>query len=114
MTLLFADVLQEFYSRGKTGALFAVVDQSTDHMMRFYFEDGLIRHVSFGPLKGKECFERLDGYEFGMAVFCTGMKPPRVCHSDLPITSNIIAALKSMRKTIRGIRFAERGNGCMA
>jgi hypothetical protein len=110
MALLFADVLQEFYSKGKTGALFTVVEQNADHMVRFYFEHGLIRHVSFGPLKGKECLERLVRHEFGMAVFCTGMQPPRVCHSDLPITSNIIADIKSMRKTVRGIRFAERGN----
>jgi hypothetical protein len=111
MALLFADVLHEFYSKGKTGALFAVVDQNTDHMVRFYFENGLIHHVSFGSLKGKECLEKLDSYEFGMAAFCTGMKPPRVSHSDLPITSHIIATVKNMKKTIRGIRFAERKNG---
>jgi hypothetical protein len=111
MALLFADVLHEFYSKGKTGALFAVVDRNTDHMVRFYFENGLIHHLSFGPLKGKECLERLGCCEFGMAIFCTGLKPPRVYHSDLPITSNIIATVKNMRKTIRGIRFADRGNG---
>ena len=110
MALIFADVLHEFYSKGKTGALFATVDQNTDRMARFYFENGLIHHLSFGPLKGKECLEQLEHYDFGMAVFCTGMKPPRISHHDLPITSNIIAFFKSKGKTIRGIHFAERGN----
>jgi len=78
-------------------------------MVRFSLEDGLIHHLSIGSLKGKECFERLDCYEFGMAVFCTFMKTPRVFRGDLPITSNIIATIKTMRKTIREICFSERG-----
>jgi radical SAM superfamily enzyme with C-terminal helix-hairpin-helix motif len=78
-------------------------------MVRLSLEDGLIHYVSIGSLIGKECFERLDCYEFGMAVFCTGMKTPRLFHGDLPITANIIATIKTIRKTIRGIRFSERG-----
>jgi hypothetical protein len=111
MALLFADVLYDFYSKGKTGALLAVVDHNTDRMVRFYFENGLIHHVSFGSLKGKECLDRLDCYKFGMAVFCTGMKPPRASHGDLPITSHIIATIKNMKKTIQGIRFIDRASG---
>jgi hypothetical protein len=89
--------------------LFAVINQNTDHMVRFSLEDGLIHYLSIGSLKGRECLKRLDYYEFGMAVFCTGMKTPRVFHGDLSITSNIIATVKSIRKTIRGIHFSERG-----
>jgi hypothetical protein len=109
MALLFADVLQEFCVKGKTGALFAVVDQSIDHMVRVYFEGGEILHLSCGPVKGKECLEQFDRYNFGMAVFLNGMKPPRILDNDLPMTSNVISMVKSTGKTIRGIEFTERG-----
>jgi hypothetical protein len=108
--LLFADVLQEFNVKRKTGALFAVVDQSADHMARLYFEEGEILHFSFGPMKGSEFLERLDNYDFGMAVFFPGMKPPRIAHKDLPTTLNVIEAMKSTGKTIRGIHFTQRGD----
>jgi len=111
MALLFADVLQEVCAKGKTGALFAVVDQRTDHMVRVYFEGGEILHLSCGPLKGKACLEQFDRYNFGMAVFLNGMKPPRILANDLPMTSNVISMVKSTGKTIRSIEFAERGNG---
>lgn len=109
MALLFADVLQEFCAKKKTGALFMVVLQNVDHMVRVYFESGEILHLSCGPLKGKECLEQFARYDFGMAVFLTGMKPPRVPESDLPMTSRVISMVKSTGKTIRGIEFTERG-----
>jgi hypothetical protein len=109
MTLLFADVLQEVYAKGKTGALFAVVDQNTDHMIRVYFADGEILHLSCGPLKGMECLEQFAQYDFGRAIFLHGMKPPRVCDNDLPLTSRIISMVKSTGKTLRGVEFTERG-----
>jgi hypothetical protein len=109
MALLFADVLQEFYAKGKTGALFAVVDQSIDHMVRVYFEDGEIQYLSCGPLKGKECLEQFARYDFGLAVFLAGMKPPRVLHNDLPMTAKVISMVQSTGKTLQGIEFTERG-----
>jgi hypothetical protein len=108
MALLFADVLQEFYAKRKTGALF-VVDQCADHMVRFYFDGGEITSLSLGPLKGKECLDRLGRCDFGTALFFSGLKPPSVMDNDLPLTSNVIEALKSAGKTVRGIQFTERG-----
>ena len=109
MPLLFADVLQDVCARRKTGTLFAVVDQRMDHMVRVYFEGGEILHLVCGPLKGQECLAHFDQYNFGLAVFLAGMKPPRVLENDLPRTENIIATVKQTGKTIRRIAFAERG-----
>ena len=109
MALIFGNVLQDFYKRKKTGSLFAVVNRNTEHTVRFYFVKGEIHHLSFGTLRGNECLERLNSYDFGMAVFCNGLRPPRSFLSDLPETEKVIEAVKSMKKTIRGIRFAERG-----
>ena len=108
MALLFADVLQEFYAKRKTGALF-VVDQCADHMVRFYFDGGEITSMSLGPLKGKECLDRLERCDFGTALFFTGLKPPSVVDNDLPFTSSVIETFKSTGKTVRGIQFTERG-----
>lgn len=108
MGLLFADVLQEFNTKKKTGALFAVVDHSTDHMARLYFEDGEILHLSYGRLHGKEFLEHLDNYDFGMAIFLSGIKPPRSAAADPPDTRTVIETIKSKGVMLRGIHFTQR------
>jgi hypothetical protein len=108
MAMLFADVLEEFYAKKKTGALLTVVDHNADRMLRFYFENGEINHLAHGPLRGKDCLNQLDNYDLGLAIFCAGMKPPRVMYRDLPMTLYIIEIVKNMGKTIRGIHFTER------
>jgi hypothetical protein len=106
MRKLIADVLQEFHTTGKTGALFIVVKQSSEYLVRFYLEGGEILRVSYGPLRGRECLSILDCYDFNKAVFFLDMKTPRASNGDMPITSNVISILRSTGKTIDELHFA--------
>jgi len=106
MRTLIADVLQEFYATRKTGALFIVVKQSSEYLVRFYLEGGEILRVSYGPLKGRECLGLLDCYDFHKAVFFYGMKTPRASDGDMPMTSNVISIMRSTGKTINDLQFA--------
>ena len=107
MGLLFAEVLHEFNIKKKTGALFAVVDHNTDHMARLYFKDGEILHLSYGRLNGKEFLDGLDKYDFGMAIFLSGMKLPRIAAAS-PDTQTVIETIKSKGVMLRGIQFTQR------
>jgi hypothetical protein len=97
---LFADVLQEYCAGKKTGALFVSVAEASENLVRFYFKDGSIYSVSYGPIKGKECLDILDCYSPGKAVFFDGMKAP-LASSDLPSTDVIIKTIRKSGKQVQ-------------
>lgn len=96
---LFADLLQEYAQTKKTGALYVSVTAASENLIRFYFKDGNIYHISYGPLKDKECLDVLDCYDFSRAVFFTGLKAS-AASSDLPKTAEIIALVRKSGKKV--------------
>jgi hypothetical protein len=104
MNTLFADVLQELHEDRKTGALFVTVVQSTQYLVRFWFENGEIRRLSYGPLRGGECMELLDCYDFGNAIFYDGMKTPFGADRQIPRTPGFISDLRKTGKTIGALQ----------
>lgn len=97
---LFADVLQEYHEAKKTGALFVSVAEASENLVRFYFRDGNIYSMSYGPVKDKECFDILDCYSFGKIVYFDGMKGPQAS-SDLPPTKDILAMVRKCGKQVQ-------------
>jgi len=89
----FADVLQEFRTKKKTGALYISVAEASENLVRFYFKEGEICNLSYGPVKDRECLDLLDCYSLGKAVYFDGMKAPAESAS-LPKTDVIIAMVK--------------------
>jgi hypothetical protein len=97
--VLLADVLDGFLARNKTGALFVDVKQSSVYPVRIDLRDGDIHCISFGPLKGSECLELLEFYDFENAVFLDMLVFPKT--HDIPVSSWIVSYLRSMGKTVR-------------
>src|SRR5512134_2380807 len=83
--LLLGDVIDEYRSRRKTGALFVDVKQSSLYLIRIYLRGGEIYCLSYGPVKGNECLELLEFYDFKNAVFLDGVAIP-VATRDIPAT----------------------------
>lgn len=97
---LFADVLQEYSAGKKNGALFVSVAEESENLIRFFFKDGNISHLSYGPVKGKDCLELLDCYNLGKAIYFDGMNAP-LTSSDLPPTNAIIAMVRQSGKQVQ-------------
>lgn len=89
----FSDVLQEFRTKKKTGALYISVAEASENLVRFYFKEGEICNLSYGPVKDRECLDLLDCYSLGKAVYFDGMKAPTES-ANLPKTDVIIAMIK--------------------
>ena len=74
---LFADVLQEYSSGKKTGALFVSGVETSENLIRFFFKDGGIYHLSYGPITGKDLLDILDCYNLEKVVLRSAC--PFVC-----------------------------------
>lgn len=97
----FADVLDQYHREKKTGALYVAIAGSSENLIRFYFKDGDIYSMTYGPAKDRECLDILDCYDLGKAVFFAGMKSPMAATGDLPKTDQIIAQVKKSGKQVQ-------------
>ena len=97
---LFADVLQEYCAGKKNGALFVSVAEESENLIRFFFKDGNISHLSYGPVKGKDCLEMLDCYNLVKAIYFDGMNAP-LASTELPPTNAIIAMVRKSGKQVQ-------------
>jgi hypothetical protein len=100
MATLFADVLQKLHEKRKTGALFVAVVRGKDWPVRFWFEGGEICLLTYGPLRGAECMDLLDCYNFGKAIFYEGVKTPIGADPQIPPTPGFISNLRKKGLTI--------------
>lgn len=93
------DVLHEYHGEKKSGALFLAVKEKSENLVRIFFHEGLIRHMSYGPCSGKDCLEIVDCYEFTTAYFVKDMKSPAVSN-DLPSTPEIIERFRRSGRSV--------------
>lgn len=96
---LCADVLQELFDAKKTGALFVSVKAKSENLIRFYFKDGEIIYLNYGPISNRECLDMLDCYDLDKAVFLNGHKAPGTA-SNLPSTVTIITVFRKNVKKV--------------
>ncbi len=96
---LFADVLEDCHAGKKTGALFVSVTEASENLIRFYFKEGNIYSVSYGPVKDRECLDILDCYDLGKVVYFDGLKTP-AGSPGLPSTEEIIKNARKSGKTV--------------
>ncbi len=97
---LFADVLQDCHSGKKTGALFVSVAEASENLIRFYFKEGDIYSLSYGPIKDRECLDIIDCYGLGKVVYFDGLKTPSIS-AGLPNTEEIINAARKGGKQVQ-------------
>jgi len=96
---LLADLLQEHRAARKTGALYISVQETSENLVRFYFKEGELYHLSYGPVKDRELLDILDCYNFGKTVYFEGLTAPSPA-SDFPRTDVIIAKLIKSGKRV--------------
>jgi hypothetical protein len=98
---LFADVLQELHERGKTGALYVSIVETSEDMVRIYFREGAIYHVRYGSAIGRDCLEILEFYNLWGATFFEGIDAPGGATSDLPNTKDIISRIRGHNQKVK-------------
>ena len=97
---LLADLLQGYSTGKKTGALYVAVAEQSENLIRFYFDQGSIYGMSYGPIKGRECLDILDCYNLGKVVYFDGFKMPSAS-TDLPGTEDIIDMIRMNGKQVQ-------------
>lgn len=97
---LLADLLQGYSTGKKTGALYVAVAEASENLIRFYFNEGRIYSMSYGPIKGRECLDILDYYNLAKVVYFDGLKTSSVS-TDLPGTEDIINMVRKNGKQVQ-------------
>jgi hypothetical protein len=77
----------------------SVVDAS-ENLIRFYFKDGSIYNISYGPVKDKGSLDILDGYNLDKVIYFDGMKATNAS-ADLPPAEEIIKAIRRIDKQVQ-------------
>lgn len=95
----FADVLSEYHAARKNGALFVSVAAQSENLIRFYFKEGRVYHLSYGSAADRDCLDILDCYDLNKAVYFEGMKSAG-SSPGLPATEDLIAMIRKKGKRV--------------
>ncbi len=95
------DLIKEFNSANKSGALYIDIVETSEDMFRIYFENGRIYHIRYGTAIGNDCLEILEYYNLYSATFFEGITAPDAPAKDLPPTPAIISKLSSLQKKVK-------------
>jgi len=98
---LFADVIQNYLSAKKNGALYVAVVETSEDLIRMYFKDGQIYHLRYGTALGNDCLDILEYYNLYSATFFEGITAPDKPAADLPSTQKITARIRLMNKKVK-------------
>lgn len=98
---LLGDVMLELYDKKKSGALYVSVVETSEDLIRIYFEKGEIYHLRYGTAIGNDCLDILEFYELYSATFFEGITAPDAPAKDLPPTRSIIARINGLNKKVK-------------
>jgi hypothetical protein len=98
---LLVDVVREIHGAKKGGALYVSVVETSEDLIRIYFDSGRIYHLRYGSAIGNDCLDILEYYDLYSATFFEGIKAPDAPAKDIPSTENIIAKLGSLDKRVK-------------
>ena len=98
---LLADVLREIQQERKSGALYVSVVETSEDLLRIYFEKGTINHLRYGSASGKDCLDILEYYHFYSSTYFDGIKAPGTPPGDLPSTDAIIEKFSRMNTKVK-------------
>ncbi len=97
----FADVLKELHNQKKSGALYVSIVETSEDILRIYFEDGKIYHLRYGSAIGNDCLDILEYYNLYSATFFGGVKAPDTIAKGIPSTDQIISQLSKLNKKVK-------------
>ena len=68
----------------KSGALYVDMVETSEDMLKIYFENGNHLPVRYGSAVGNDCLDILEYYNLYSATFFEGITAPKSALSDLP------------------------------
>ncbi len=95
------DVIKELSNSKKSGALYVSVVETSEDLVRIYFEGGKIYHLRYGTAVGNDCLDILEYYNLYSATFFEGIKAPDKPAPDLPTSDAIISKIVSFNKKVK-------------
>ena len=98
---LLADVLRDIQQERRSGALYISIVETSEDLLRIYFEKGTIYHLRYGSASGRDCLDILEYYNFYSSTYFDGIKAPGTPSGDLPSTDEIIERFMRMNKTVK-------------
>ncbi len=97
----FADVIQNYLSSKKSGALYVSVVETSEDLVRMYIKDGQIYHLRYGTAIGNDCLDILEYYNLYSVTFFEGITAPDKPAADLPPTQKIMSRIRTMNKKVK-------------
>ncbi len=98
---MLGDVMREVQNQKKTGALYVSVVETSEDLIRIYFNNGEIYHLRYGTAIGNDCLDILEFYDLYSATFFDGIKAPDAAAKDLPPTRDILARVGALNKKVK-------------
>ncbi len=98
---MLGDVMKELQTAKKSGALYVSVVETSEDLVRIYFENGKIYHLRYGTAIGNDCLDILEFYNLYSATFFDGIKAPDKPATDLPGTDMIISKIMGFNKKVK-------------
>lgn len=97
----FADVMQEFRDARKSGSLFVDIKESSEDLIRIYFRNGEIYHMTYGSAIGQDCIDIIEYYTLRNATFFEGLSAPAGTVSSKFPADKFISVMKKSHKRVR-------------
>jgi hypothetical protein len=98
---LFADIIQDYLSAKKDGALYVSVVEISEDLIRLYFKDGQIYHIRYGSAIGNDVLDVLEYYNLYGVTFFEGITAPDKPATDLPSTTVILERIRQTNTKIK-------------
>lgn len=98
---MLGDVMRELSDKKKSGALYVSVVETSEDLIRIYFEKGEIYHLRYGTAIGNDCLDILEFYELYSATFFEGITAPDASAKDLPPSREIVARVSGFNKKLK-------------
>ncbi len=95
------DVMRELSKSQKSGALYVSVVETSEDLVRIYFEKGNVYHLRYGTAVGNDCLDILEYYNLYSATFFEGIKAPDKPAADLPPSDEIVSRIISFNKKVK-------------
>jgi hypothetical protein len=96
-----SDILQQFHKSRKNGALFINVVESSEDLIRIYFQNGEIYYVSYGSATGQDAVDIIEYYTLKNATFFDGATAPENVEILKLSTDKVISIMKNAYKKVR-------------
>ncbi len=108
MNILLAKIVADINEGRRTGVLTVLV-KGTNHLLKLFFKDGNVYHITCGSLRDNECFASINTMEFGDCMFLPDVKLDAKAGA-VPPTAELIQQLKVWSKMVES-RLGSEGSG---